>query len=277
MECGPQNCPIIDEKAHRKERAKRLYEQGFSMEAIAALLGVTHKTISLDLKEFVPEVQTLARQSKRGRKGEGRPKGQRPKPKPPQQQERNEKIVAMSDQGMSSRDISNEVGVGERMVDRVLEVEGARREGPTQIDRSELSLTAQQKLDAAIRQHKQKLGASFYMRVEQEVRKRIDEIVLPHWKEKIEQAQKLYEHRRGAMSKETFNTIRRALHPDSRQSISDKKLAEAFDTFMSLEKFLLDEKDSPTEFGDLPKTWAEWEASRVTKPRRKGSNAVKVH
>src|SRR6516162_4683139 len=182
----------------------------------------------------------------------------------------------MSDQGMSSHAIADAVGVGERMVDRVLEVESARREGPTQVERSDLSLTAQQKLDAAIRQHQAKLDAAFHNRVLDEVKKRIDEIVLPHWKKQIEEAQKLYQHRRGAMSKETFNTIRRALHPDSRQSISDKKLAEAFDTFMSLEKFLLDEKDSPTEFGDLPKTWAEWEASRVTKPRRKGSNAVKV-
>ena len=33
------------------------------------------------------------------------------------------------------------------------------------------------------------------------------------------------------MDKDTFNTIRRALHPDSRNSISDKKLAEAFHTF----------------------------------------------
>jgi hypothetical protein len=38
------------------------------------------------------------------------------------------------------------------------------------------------------------------------------------------------------MDKATFNASRRALHPDSRQSISDKKLGAAFDTFMTLEK-----------------------------------------
>jgi hypothetical protein len=47
------------------------------MEQIATQLGVTHKTISNDLREFVPEVQTEPRASKRGRKGEGRPKGKR--------------------------------------------------------------------------------------------------------------------------------------------------------------------------------------------------------
>jgi hypothetical protein len=48
------------------------------------------------------------------------------------------------------------------------------------------------------------------------------------------------------MDKATFHDIRRVLHPDSRQSISDKKLGEAFDTFMPLEKYVLNEKDSPT-------------------------------
>ena len=34
--------------------------------------------------------------------------------------------------------------------------------------------------------------------------------------------------------------------PDSRQSISDKKLGEAFGAFMALEKYILNEKDYPT-------------------------------
>src|SRR5262245_20610131 len=97
-----------------------------------------------------------------------------------------------------------------------------------------LAMSAQEKLAAAIRQHQRQLDLEFEQRVRDEVKRRIDEIVLPHWKQKIDQAQELYKHRRGAMDKDTFNTIRRALHPDSRQSISDRKLGEAFDTFMSL-------------------------------------------
>ena len=58
--------------------------------------------------------------------------------------------------------------------------------------------------------------------------------------------------------------MRRALHPDSRHSISDKKLAEAFDVFMALEKYLLDEKDSPTEFGDLPDNLAAWDKMKAS-------------
>jgi hypothetical protein len=61
------------------------------------------------------------------------------------------------------------------------------------------------------------------------------------------------------------------LHPDSRISISDKKLAEAFDEFMRLEKFLLNEKDSPTQWGDLPSSLAEWDKMRARRPKQTSS------
>jgi hypothetical protein len=121
---------------------------------------------------------------------------------------------------------------------------------------------------------------SFAERVADEVRRRIDEIVLPHWKKQIDQAHKLYKHRRGAMDKATFNKIRRALHPDSRNSISDKVLGEAFDTFMALEKFLLDEANSPTEIGPLPNSLAEWDkmrdAARAQRKTRRQNAMVKA-
>jgi hypothetical protein len=39
---------------------------------------------------------------------------------------------------------------------------------------------------------------------------RMDEIVLPHWKQQIEQAQTLYNARHALMNKDKFNRIRRA-------------------------------------------------------------------
>ena len=61
----PDDCPIAiwqvlspsDRKAQRKPIAERLYRQGFTMEAIATQLGVTHVTISKDLRDFVTELQ----------------------------------------------------------------------------------------------------------------------------------------------------------------------------------------------------------------------------
>jgi IS30 family transposase len=254
----PDDCPLAvwqslsepDRKAKRKPIAERLYKQGFTMEAIATQLGVATWTISKDLKEFSPEVKT------------SRPKGGRPKgsTKPRKIADKHAKIVALADAGVTKPEIAEQTGVGERMVHRVLEVESARRE-PV-IDPATLSMTAQQKIETVSRQYKAKLDADFYRAVENEVRKRIDEIILPHWKQKIGQAQEFFSRRKGLMDKNTFNTIRRALHPDSRHSISDQKLGEAFDAFMALEKFLLDEKQSPTDFSGLPETWADWEKAK---------------
>lgn len=135
-------------------------------------------------------------------------------------------------------------------------------------------MSAQQKLDAALKRYKDELTAQFKLRVQEGVVQRLDEIVLPHWRQKIEQAKELYAKRRALMDKETFNIIRRALHPDSRNSISDKKLGDAFDTFMGLEKYLLNEKDSPTPFGDLPSSVAEWDKMKAKAKRTKQPNSV---
>jgi hypothetical protein len=48
-------------------------------------------------------------------------------------------------------------------------------------------------------------------------------------------------------------------------------LAEAFDAFMGLKKFLLAEKDSPTEIGGVPSSLAEWNRMRVKKPAKRGA------
>ncbi len=142
----------------------------------------------------------------------------------------------------------------------------AREEGrrDPQIERADLSLSAQEKFDAAIRRHARALDASFEQRVSEEIRRRLEEIILPEWKRLIAESKELYARRKALMDKATFNSIRRALHPDSRKSISDKMLGAAFDAFMALEKFLLNEKDSPTNFpGHLPSTLREWDAMRA--------------
>jgi predicted ArsR family transcriptional regulator len=47
----------------------------FTMEQIATQLGVSKPSIHRDLKELFHDETTPPRTSKRGRKGEGRPKG----------------------------------------------------------------------------------------------------------------------------------------------------------------------------------------------------------
>jgi len=229
-----------------------------------------------EFEEKLTGVKTVMRAKTEGQ----RPKPSKPKPLSYPESERkvrNAKIVKLHDQGMTPRAIAAEVGIVGRAVHQILEHERIRRAAHEEpdIDRALLSMSAQEKLDAAIRQHKHSLDLQFERRVLDEIKKRIDEMILPHWKKQIDQAQELYARRRGLMNKETFNKIRRGLHPDSRNSISDKVLGEAFDTFMGLEKFLLSEKDSPTEVGaGLPNSWAEWEAAKqkATAARRAKRN-----
>jgi hypothetical protein len=214
---------------------------------------------------------------KRATRTNSRKTKRKPAPRPKITDPHKDQIVAMAASGRSHAEIGNTLGLHERVIGRLLQDEDIRRNAEAQIDPATLSLTAQQKLEMAIRQHKHKLDLAFEIRVRDEVKKRIDEIVLPHWKEKIEHAEKLYSRRKGLMDKATFNKIRRGLHPDSRNSISDKMLGEAFDAFMALEKFLLDEKESPTDFSGLPKSWAEWEKAKQTTSAERRARYAKGH
>ncbi len=138
----PGDCPLAvwgtlsstDRKSQRKPIAERLYKQGFTMEGIATQLGVHHSQIVRDLKEFVHDAQTQTRTSKRGRKGEGRPKGSNRKSKPKQTANKELQIIALADKGMSSPEIAATVGVEGRAVRHALEDERIRREAKAEPD-----------------------------------------------------------------------------------------------------------------------------------------------
>jgi ParB-like chromosome segregation protein Spo0J len=279
-------------KADRVRIAQRMYTDGTNLTQvqIAAVLGVSRTTITSDLSNLSGSDKLKPVKTARNPKGAGRPKGSK-KPRNPATKPRSvtpeiEQSIgrAVLDEGKTREQAAREFGYSVQVAKIAVNKEEARRQAQAEppIDRSMLSPTAQQKFDAAVRQYQAKLDSSFERRVEEEIRKRIDQIILPHWKEKIEQSKKLFERRRGLMERETFNSIRRALHPDSRQSISDRKLSDAFDQFMTLEKYLLDEKNSPTDLSGLPDSWADWEeakrkatAERHAARRRGESRAVR--
>jgi DNA-binding CsgD family transcriptional regulator len=286
MKCGPDDCPIrvfsdltpAEQRVERGRIAKKMSDQGFTEQQIAKQLGVDRSTISRDLSEFVHDAQ-IKKPAKTATnpKGAGRPKGRAPKAI-----EREEKVAALKDAGLTTAEIAVEVGLGERAVSQALEHVQIKREAEAQIDPSTLSLSAQQKLATAIKQHQQKLSAGYQAHIQEEIRKRLEETVLPHYREKQAEAEKVIKSRKGVMDKATFNRIRRCLHPDSRQSVTDKILGEAFDAFMALEKILLDEKDSPTEFTQLPSTYEAWEqmkrdamAARRTKRSSNNHSAIR--
>jgi hypothetical protein len=298
MECKPINCPILslamspsDQAADRKARALELAERGFTQMDIAALLDVSQKTVSQYLDGiYTPGINQKPAKTRTNPKGAGRPKGSKPNPKPrhgPQPRRRTtepvqEKSAAtlVLDQGKTYAQAAAELRLKSvQTIKTAVAREEGRREilAEPPVAREDLSLTAQHKFDIAIKQEKARLAASFDQFVREDIRRRMDEILLPDLKQQIAEAKTLYDRRRALMDKATFNMIRRGLHPDSRRSISDEKLGAAFDAFMGLEKVLLDEKDSPTSWPDMPSTLAEWDKMRASrKPTKKpGSNPIR--
>lgn len=251
-------------KEDRQKLAAYLYEKKqWTMQRIGDALNVSQRQISTDLSGLEATSKPP------------RPKGGRPKAT--KKHYKHTEIAAAMDSGLTQKQIAERTGMGKRAVRHVVENENAYRAGQADppVNVGDFSESMAKKYERACKQYERRKDLQFESRVLDEVRRRIDDMVLPHWKKLINQAKDLYKHRRGAMDKATFNKIRRALHPDSRDSISEKVLAEAFDTFMRLEKFLLNETDSPTEIGPLPDNLAAWDKMRAAAQRdRRTKHAV---
>ena len=171
---------------------------------------------------------------------------------------------------ISPHGLQDEYGISHWTFDAAIAAEIARRDAliEASVNATPLSMTAQQKLDAVIRQRSRALDLAFEKRVLDEVNRRVNATILPYYKREQAQAKAVMNNRKGIMDKVTFDSIRRCLHPDSRKAVSDAKLAEAFDAFQALEKLLLNEEDSPTVFQDLPDNAAGWNAMRRRPARR---------
>lgn len=165
-------------------------------------------------------------------------------------------------QPVSRKKLANEYDVGQQTI-QLAEVEArGRLEAEAQIDPETLSQTAQEKLAAAMRQHQRKLDQEFELRVQTEIQKRLDEMILPRYNETKARYEKVVGSRKGIMDKKTYKLILSSLHPDSRKSVSDERLNEAFRQFSELEILFIDEKQNPTLTAPMPNTLQEMMANR---------------
>src|SRR6185312_3255490 len=100
--------------------------------------------------------------------------------------------------------------------DMAITAELARKEALEEkaIDAFQFSKTAHEKIDAAIRQHRRRLNQEFDVRVQDEIRKRLETTVLPHYKKTEAQYQAIIKSRKGVMDRATYKKILSCLHPD---------------------------------------------------------------
>jgi transposase len=187
-----------------------------------------------------------------------------------------EEIIALYDKGLSYAEIAAAVGIGHRKVRDIVTFERMRREGARdangEIAPETLSMSQHEKLERAIAREKERvrreLQASYYSDLHEKTESFVKRIG-PTLQAEQDQAKRIMQGRNGFMTKKVFLLILSCLHPDWVTDPKQKRRYEdAFTEFSKLEKFLLDEKESPTNFVRIPSTWAEWEAQRK-KPKTK--------
>lgn len=181
-EC-PGNCSPKERAKRRGARAEQLYKQGFTEEQIATELGVNVATISRDLQEFLHDAKTQPRTSKRGRKGEGRPKGRKStRGKETPKLDKAREIVREqleADKPISPHKLQDKHGISHVTFDMAITAELARKEARQTILEDQaidtgLSPKSKITLADAIRIHKSRLDKQFTQRVSEEVRRQID-------------------------------------------------------------------------------------------------------
>lgn len=275
--------PPADQKSQRKPIAEKLYKQGFTMEQIATQLGVSQRTISEDLRNLEAPSKSKPAKSASNPKGAGRPKGSAARARRKNETASAEHAAAqILDGEWDYSQAEKETGLSNTPLRAAVAREEGRREAKAEpdIDPKSLSLTAQQKFEIVIRQHKRKLDAEFVDRVAAECRKQMDELWLPDCQKLLNQAEELLKSRtKGAISRAKYRIILSCLHADSRKSVSDERLNEAFRTFEKLEVVLCSEAEMPTPKIPFPRTWEERMAmkSKVAATRKaKQSNGKEL-
>jgi hypothetical protein len=193
--------------------------------------------------------------SKTGRNGE-KPRGNKPR----KEHDAAPEVIDLHDKGLTNVEIAAQTGVSVYSIQRTIADENIRRSAEPQITPDMLSMSAQQKFDIAIKQHRKKLDREYEAAVLAAARKYLD-TVSTRLRNEQNEAKRIMQGRRGFMTRATYKLILACLHPDWVTDHQQKvRYADAFREFIKLEKFVLSEKESSTDFVKIPETRAEWEA-----------------
>jgi hypothetical protein len=201
--------------------------------------------------------------------------GKTQKPKPTKPTPELEKALHAYDrrklagQELTYEAIMQEAGVSSTPVRRAI----AMREAEEKVSKEAvagLSMSAQQKLDAAIRSAVRRLELEAETRAINESKKRLDEWHLPNYMALLRKVEEMLKFKRGLMSRADYRKILRCVHPDTGAHVSDANRNEAFRLFTQLEARLVDDAEQADlkRVSTLPKTVEEMLARRKTKAGR---------
>jgi hypothetical protein len=206
----------------------------------------------------------------RPRQVNGKKSDRAPKPHP-----RHDEVVALHDDGSTYAEIAAKTGIGARQVRHSVEREKIVREVEPTITPDMLSMTAQRKLELAIKQHKEKLTAEWRVAVSVRVDELLANTIGPKLKKEQDEARWVMKSRKGIINRKEYGKILACLHPDRVDPELKERYADAFRLFTKIEKLLLNENENPTQFIDIPKTSAEWEErKRQVSAARKAKRAA---
>lgn len=238
----------------RKDRqhiSRHLAQQGWTAQRTAKALNVGAATVYRDLEGFLE-------MRKPDRPKGGRPRG--PAPLPPEREKAAELFL---DQGLTRDEVKQETGVSSMQTQLAIERLRGRREAPPAIERKDLSMTAQEKFDAALRRAKKEMEVELTRRVREELADAFDKL-LPSYLEKERRYEAVLKARKGIYTRAEYTKIRACLHPDRvTDPAMKKRFEDAFTLFTRMEVALLSEADHPTPASDLPRNYADWMARKA--------------
>lgn len=241
-------------KDDRKNIAWAMYDgHGWTMEVIAQALGVSIRQVSRDLDGF--DIMSKPDRPKGGRPKGSKKKGEEMSRPSPETDRAREIVRPLVEAGLavSRQKLAEEHGLSEKSIQAAAIAERARKaalEEEPQVTREMLSLTAQEKFDAAIKRERKNMDRLIDERARDLARTLVEDTILPSYIKSKEEYDSLVKCRQGAMTKAEYNLIRACLHPDG--SMSADKRQRAWDLFSSVEIALLDETQMPTSSFKIP-------------------------
>jgi len=220
--------------------------------AIAEEIGVSRATVDRARKATGSNEPVEKRTGKDGKKR------RMPAPKHDKAREVVRPLVEAG-KSVSRHQLAADHGLTHGAIQRAEIAERARHEAAADpiIDPATLSLSMQKKNEIWRRQEKKRLEIEIDMRLRNEQRERLEELVLPSLNKRRAEYEKVIKARKGPLSKTQYRLVERCLHPDN--SASAELRSEAFQMFRGKKLVLVAENEAPTESPTVPTTVAEWE------------------